>query len=200
MPPGPGTRLGPYEITAALGAGGMGEVYKAKDTRLDRIVAIKVLTSHVSYDPADFSIPGGPGIVTSLSYRRGQFPVKTTNAAGHVEYSVYDPVQGLLLPVSDDELVLDEAAASVDPVPVRNAVEGVEEGRDLLQFTGTRAWRLAVPELVEQPHRRTPQEALRHERRGGGELRGAERQGVPARAGRQRVQRRVLAPGQYRAP
>src|SRR5262247_1162905 len=49
---GPGTRLGPYEIQSAIGAGGMGEVYKAKDTRLDRIVAIKVLPSHVSGDPA----------------------------------------------------------------------------------------------------------------------------------------------------
>jgi serine/threonine-protein kinase len=47
----PGTRLGPYEITAPLGAGGMGEVYKAKDTRLDRSVAIKVLPAHVSADP-----------------------------------------------------------------------------------------------------------------------------------------------------
>src|SRR5262245_44274748 len=49
---GPGTRLGPYEIVAPLGAGGMGEVYKAKDTRLDRAVAVKVLPSHVSSDPA----------------------------------------------------------------------------------------------------------------------------------------------------
>jgi len=47
----PGTRLGPYEIQAAIGAGGMGEVYKARDTRLDRSVAIKVLPAHVSTDP-----------------------------------------------------------------------------------------------------------------------------------------------------
>ena len=41
----PGARLGPYEIVSALGAGGMGEVYKAHDPRLDRTVAIKVLES-----------------------------------------------------------------------------------------------------------------------------------------------------------
>ena len=43
-----GTRLGPYEIQSPLGAGGMGEVYKAKDTRLERTVAVKVLPSHLS--------------------------------------------------------------------------------------------------------------------------------------------------------
>jgi eukaryotic-like serine/threonine-protein kinase len=46
-----GTRLGPYEILSAIGAGGMGEVYKATDTRLDRTVAIKVLPEHVASDP-----------------------------------------------------------------------------------------------------------------------------------------------------
>ncbi len=47
----PGTRLGPYEILSALGAGGMGEVYRAKDTRLGREVAVKVLPQHLSSSP-----------------------------------------------------------------------------------------------------------------------------------------------------
>src|SRR5580693_690422 len=50
MPLSPGVRLGPYEILAAIGAGGMGEVYRAKDTRLDRTVAIKILPAHLSSD------------------------------------------------------------------------------------------------------------------------------------------------------
>ena len=45
-----GTKLGPYEIQSPLGAGGMGEVYRARDTRLDRTVAIKILPAHLADD------------------------------------------------------------------------------------------------------------------------------------------------------
>src|ERR1700726_4937958 len=51
MPLASGTKLGPYEIQSLLGAGGMGEVYRSRDTRLDRTVAIKVLASHLSSSP-----------------------------------------------------------------------------------------------------------------------------------------------------
>ena len=50
MPLSAGTRLGPYEILSALGAGGMGEVYRARDTKLDRDVAIKVLPEAFAAD------------------------------------------------------------------------------------------------------------------------------------------------------
>ena len=54
-----GSRLGPYEIVSAIGAGGMGEVYRARDKKLDRDVAIKVLPESVAADPdtlARFSV------------------------------------------------------------------------------------------------------------------------------------------------
>ena len=51
MPLAAGTKLGPYEIQSPLGAGGMGEVYRARDTRLGRDVAVKVLPEHLSSNP-----------------------------------------------------------------------------------------------------------------------------------------------------
>src|SRR5215831_14936282 len=47
----PGTNLGPYQIVAPLGAGGMGEVYRARDTRLERSVALKILPTHLADRP-----------------------------------------------------------------------------------------------------------------------------------------------------
>ena len=51
MPISPGSRLGPYEVVGVAGTGGMGEVYRARDTRLDRAVAIKLLPPHLAGDP-----------------------------------------------------------------------------------------------------------------------------------------------------
>jgi serine/threonine protein kinase len=48
VPLAPGDKLGPYEIVASIGAGGMGEVYKARDMRLDRNVAVKVLPDYIA--------------------------------------------------------------------------------------------------------------------------------------------------------
>ncbi len=51
MPLSPGTTLGPYAVTAKIGEGGMGEVYRARDTKLDRDVALKVLPEAFTQDP-----------------------------------------------------------------------------------------------------------------------------------------------------
>jgi tRNA A-37 threonylcarbamoyl transferase component Bud32 len=81
----PGTRLGPYEIVSAIGAGGMGEVYKARDPRLNRIVALKLLPSSAANDPERrerfereaqaVAALNHPGIVTIYSVEQadGQF-------------------------------------------------------------------------------------------------------------------------------
>ena len=77
MPLSPGVRLGPYEILDAIGAGGMGEVYRAKDTRLDRTVAIKILPAHLSSDP--------------LSKQRFEREAKTISSLNHPHICVlYD--------------------------------------------------------------------------------------------------------------
>lgn len=55
----PGTRLGPYEIAGPLGEGGMGVVYRARDPRLERQVAIKVLTRGLTTDPHARERPDG---------------------------------------------------------------------------------------------------------------------------------------------
>ena len=63
-----GEHLGPYEILAPIGAGGMGEVYRAKDTRLDRTVAIKVLGAQVSAPGARERFEREARAVSSLNH------------------------------------------------------------------------------------------------------------------------------------
>jgi Tol biopolymer transport system component len=71
----PGSRLGPYEIMSAIGAGGMGEVYRARDTNLGRDVAIKVLPDAFARDAARMARFGAEGSTLADRVRQGPLPV-----------------------------------------------------------------------------------------------------------------------------
>jgi Tol biopolymer transport system component len=112
-----GSRLGPYEILSPLGAGGMGEVYRARDTRLGRDVAIKVLPSHLSADPArrdrferEARAVGSlnhPHICTLHDIGRQETP------QGAIDYLVMEHLEG--------ETLADRLARG--PLPVEQALE-----------------------------------------------------------------------------
>ncbi len=117
-----GTRLGPYEVLAPLGAGGMGEVYRARDSRLAREVAIKVLPGGVSHDPDRL--------------RRFEHEAKAAGALNHPNIrAVYDTGQHDGAPYVVSELLegqtLRERAGGV-AMPLRKAVEiGAQIARGL---------------------------------------------------------------------
>src|SRR5262245_47116764 len=122
MPLTSGTRFGPYEIKAPLGAGGMGEVYRAIDTRLDRVVAIKVL---------------GAGVAGDASLReRFEREARTVSALNHPNIcALYD----LGRERDTDYLVLeylegDTLAARLEkgPLPVEQAVRVAMQIADAL--------------------------------------------------------------------
>ena len=95
----PGSRLGPYEVVARIGAGGMGEVYRATDTRLGRTVAIKVLAPHLAADPEvrarfdregrTISSLGHPNICTLFDIGSDRLP-----SGEAVEYLVFEFLDG----------------------------------------------------------------------------------------------------------
>ena len=89
-----GSRLGPYEILGVLGAGGMGEVYRARDTRLDRTVAIKVLPEHLSASPEIRQrFEREAKMVSSLSHPH----ICTLHDVGHhegVDFFVMEHIEG----------------------------------------------------------------------------------------------------------
>ena len=92
-----GTKLGPYEIVSPLGAGGMGEVYLARDTRLNRSVAVKILPSHLSKDPeAKQRFDREARTISSLNHPN----ICTLHDVGHqdgIDYLVMEHLEGQTL-------------------------------------------------------------------------------------------------------
>src|SRR6266568_300255 len=109
----PGSKLGSYEILAPLGAGGMGEVYRARDPRLSRDVAIKVLPEHLSKDPQALS--------------RFEREAKAAAALSHPNLlAIYDVGSEQAVAYAVTELLEGETLRSClgrGPVPWRKAAE-----------------------------------------------------------------------------
>jgi len=113
MPLTPGTRLGSYEIVAPIGAGGMGEVYRAKDTKLNRDVAIKVLPEQLALDPAALGrFEREAQAVASLSHPN-ILAIYDFGVASGVAYAVTELLEGEAL----------SARLSGSALPARKAVE-----------------------------------------------------------------------------
>ncbi len=108
-----GTKLGPYEIQAPLGAGGMGEVYRARDTRLDRTVAIKILPPHLSSNPeAKQRFEREARAISSLNHPHICVLHDVGNQDG-TDYLVMEYMQGESL----------ETRLQKGPLPVKQALE-----------------------------------------------------------------------------
>ncbi len=118
----PGIRLGPYEILAPLGAGGMGEVYRARDTRLERDVAIKVLSDRLAGDPESLSrFQREARAVAALSHP-GILAIHDFGSESGVSYAVMELLEGASL----------RTRLASGPVPWRRASEiGIEVAEGL---------------------------------------------------------------------
>src|SRR5215471_3368413 len=111
MPVKSGSRLGPYEILSAIGAGGMGEVYRARDTRLDRAIAVKVLAPALSGNPEYRQrFEREARTVAALSHPN-ICPVYDIGAHDGVDYLVMEYLEGetLAARVAKGPLAIDEA-------------------------------------------------------------------------------------------
>jgi eukaryotic-like serine/threonine-protein kinase len=113
MPLSPGSRLGPYEIVSPLGAGGMGEVYRARDTRLERDVAVKVLPPLLVSDPAALArFEREAKLVAALSHPN-ILAIHDVGSDAGVSYAVTELLQG--------ETLRDRLTSG--PVPLRKSID-----------------------------------------------------------------------------
>ncbi|HET9480666.1 MAG TPA: protein kinase [Candidatus Polarisedimenticolia bacterium] len=113
----PGSRLGPYEILSPLGAGGMGEVFRARDTRLGREVAVKVLPARVAGDAEALArFEREARAVASLSHPN-ILAIHDFGREGEIAYSVTELVEGETL----------RARLADGPLPVRKAVDCAQQ-------------------------------------------------------------------------
>ena len=114
-----GAKLGPYQVVGVLGAGGMGEVYKARDTRLDRTVALKILPTEFASDPA----------------RRARFEreAKTISQLNHPHICILHDVGEADLPSRESPVPFDSAQGKPGTVRVSYLVMEYLEGQTLAQ-------------------------------------------------------------------
>ncbi|HUL79123.1 MAG TPA: protein kinase [Vicinamibacteria bacterium] len=109
----PGKKLGSYEIVAPLGAGGMGEVYRARDARLDRDVAVKVLPRHLSEDPLALARFEREAKAVASTSHPNVLAIFDFGSAEGVAYAVAEMLEGETL----------RARIAEGPLPVRKAVD-----------------------------------------------------------------------------
>jgi eukaryotic-like serine/threonine-protein kinase len=120
MPLTPGTHLGPYEILAALGAGGMGEVYRARDSRLNRDVALKVLPAQTAADATAFArFEREAQAVAALSHPN-ILAVHDFGRTGTIAYVAFELLEGSTL----------RERLSDGPLPLRKAIDYARQVAD----------------------------------------------------------------------
>jgi eukaryotic-like serine/threonine-protein kinase len=113
MPLSPGTKLGPYEIQAPVGAGGMGEVYRAFDTRLGRAVAVKILSGRRAHDADRLQrFEQETRVVASLSHAN-VLALHDVGSQDGVDYAVFELLEGQTL----------RQRMESGPVPISKAVD-----------------------------------------------------------------------------
>ena len=161
MPVAAGTKLGPYEIVAPIGAGGMGEVYKARDTRLERAVAIKVLPEHLSLTPdLRTRFDREAKAVSSLNHPN----ICTLYDIGHqdgIDYLVMEHLEGETLaqrlergplPVSEALKVASEIADALDKAHRQGMVHrDLKPGNVMLTKTGAKLLDFGLARVTSGP-------------------------------------------------